>query len=423
MQRHSNTWRPVVFCSRLLSDTEQKWAQIEECLTATWACERFQQFLIGVSFILETDHKPLIPLLNSKELHLAPVRCQQMLMKLARFSLEAVYTPGKFMAVVDALSRSPDGNGDQWEVSLEAEVEGFVGGIVGNLPVTSNQLWRIKEEQAKDKDLNLVISFVLEGWPESAGNDAGLCKYWAARSYLSVVEGGLLLYNDRIIIPGSLHKEMLQRIHSEGHLCLNKCRRRAQDSVWWPNLGPDLKWWVDNCAFSLQNSQQQKAEPLRPTVLPERPWLKIGADLCSYEGKEYLIVVDYYSRWIEIIYLKESTSSFVIGKLKNMFAKFGIPEVMVSDNRPQFGSAAFRQFAVDYGFQHCTSNPHFPQENGCAERAVQTAKRLLSQDDVFLALMTYRASPLDTTGCSPAQLLMGRQIRTRLPMIKSKLVP
>ena len=183
MQRHSNAWRPVAFCSRLLSNTKQKWAQIEkECLAATWACERFQQFLIGVSFILETDHKPLIPLLNSKELHLAPVRCQRMLMKLARFSLEAIYTPGKFMAVADALSRAPDGNGDQREVSLEAEVEGFVGGIVGNLPVISNQLQRIKEEQAKDKDLNLVISFVLEGWPESAGNDAGLCKYWAASS-------------------------------------------------------------------------------------------------------------------------------------------------------------------------------------------------------------------------------------------------
>ena len=74
-------------------------------------------------------------------------------------------------------------------------------------------------------------------------------------------------------------------------------------------------------------------------MLPERPWLKIGADLCSYEGKEYLIVVDYYSRWIEIIYWKESTSSFVIGKLKNMFAKFGIPEVMVSDNGPQLSGS------------------------------------------------------------------------------------
>ena len=99
----------------------------------------------------------------------------------------------------------------------------------------------------------LVISFGLEGWPESASNDAGLCRYWVAGSYLSVVEGGLLLHNDGIVIPGSLHKEMLQRIHSEEHLCLNKCRKRAQDSVWWPHLGPDLKWWIDNCSFCLQN--------------------------------------------------------------------------------------------------------------------------------------------------------------------------
>ena len=175
MQRYSNAWRPVAFCSRLLSNTKQKWAQIEECLAATCACERFQQLLIGISFTLETDHKPLIPLLNSKELHLAPVKCQWMLMKLARFSLEADYAPGEFMEVADALSRAPDVSGDQMEVSLEAEVDGFVGGIVGNLPVTSNQLQRIKEEQAKDKDSHLVISFVLEGWPECAGNDAGLC--------------------------------------------------------------------------------------------------------------------------------------------------------------------------------------------------------------------------------------------------------
>ena len=424
LQRHQNIWKPVAFCSRLLSESEQKWAQIEkECLAATWACERFKQFVTGVGFVLETDHKPLIPLINSKELHLAPVRCQRMLMKLARFSLVAEYTPGKFMVVADALSRSPMGLCEQKEESLEEEVEGFVGGVVGSLPVSSNQLQRIKEEQAKDKDLSLVSEYVLNGWPEVIGNDDGLSKYWAARGYLSVVDGGLLLYNDRLVIPESLRKEMLIRIHSEGHLCLGKCRRRAHDSVWWPNLGPDLKGWIDNCSFCLRHSRQQRAEPLKPTVLPERPWLKIGADLCSYKGSEFLIVVDYYSRWIEIVYLEETTSSYVIGKLKNIFAKFGIPEVLISDNGPQFGSTAFQKFSVDYGFQHCTSDPHFPQENGCAERAVQTAKRLLSQDDVFLALMVYRASPLDTTGCSPAQLLMGRQIRTRLPMVKSKLLP
>ena len=85
-----------------------------------------------------------------------------------------------------------------------------------------------------------------------------------------MVEGGLLLCNDRIVIPGSLHKEMLQRIHSEGHLCLNKCRKEPRIQYGGPNLGPDLKWWIDNCSFCLQNSRQQRAEPLRPMVLPRK---------------------------------------------------------------------------------------------------------------------------------------------------------
>ena len=344
-------------------------------------------------------------------------------MKLARFSLEAKYTPGKFMAVADALSRAPNNYVEEDVEKVNIEVEEFVGGIIGNLPVSSNQLQRIKEEQMNDQELKRVIELTLQGWPDNLGEEMSLSPYWAARSYLSIVDSSLLLYNDRIVIPKALQSEMLHRIHSDGHLCLNKCRRRAHDSVWWPNLGLELKNLVENCSFCIRHSRQQRAEPLKPTSLPERPWVKVGVDLCFKNGSNFLVAVDYFSRWIEIIHLPDTASSYVIGKLKNLFAKFGIPEVVVSDNGPQFSSSSFCQFGQEYGFQHYTSDPHFPQENGCAERAVQTAKRILSQDDVFLSSMAYRATPLDTTGYSPAQLLMGRQIRTRLPMIKSKLLP
>ena len=139
---------------------------------------------------------------------------------------------------------------------------------------SSNQLQRIKEEQMNDHELKCVTEFTLQGWPDILGKEF-LSPYWAARSYLSVVDSLLLLYNKRIVIPKALRSEILHRIYSDGHLCLNKCRRRAHDSIWWPNLGLELRALVQNCSFCITHSNQQRAEHLKPTFLPERPWFKI----------------------------------------------------------------------------------------------------------------------------------------------------
>uniref|UniRef100_A0A3B4GHF4 Integrase catalytic domain-containing protein n=1 Tax=Pundamilia nyererei TaxID=303518 RepID=A0A3B4GHF4_9CICH len=113
----------------------------------------------------------------------------------------------------------------------------------------------------------------------------------------------------------------------------------------------------------------------------------------------------------------------VVQKLKSTFARFGIPDEVLSDNGPQFSSSEFQAFVREMDFAHITSSPHHPQGNGHAERAVQTAKKILRHDDPLIALMCYMSTPCTTTGFSPVELNMGRKIRTTLPTLEKNLQP
>jgi len=128
-------------------------------------------------------------------------------------------------------------------------------------------------------------------------------------------------------------------------------------------------------------------------------------------GATYLLVVDYYSRFPEVVQLRSTTSQSVINALKAIFARYGIPEILLSDNGPQYSSTEFSEFAANYGFVHGTSSPHYPQSNGLAERAVKTVKKLLKEStDQCLALLSYRTTPLPWCGLSPAELSQGMQV-------------
>ncbi|KAK3100667.1 hypothetical protein FSP39_023406, partial [Pinctada imbricata] len=113
--------------------------------------------------------------------------------------------------------------------------------------------------------------------------------------------------------------------------------------------------------------------------------------------------------------------------LKSIFARFGIPETVVSDNGPQYSSEEFQNFSKEFDFKHVTSSPNYPQSNGLAEKYVQIAKRILekakhSKQDPHLALLEYRVTPLDI-GYSPSQLLQGRHLRSILPTVSDNLKP
>ena len=149
----------------------------------------------------------------------------------------------------------------------------------------------------------------------------------------------------------------------------------------------------------------------------------LGVDLLDFNGQQYVVVVNYYSRYIELVYLADTSTHTVTAKLKCIFAHFGILDLLVSDNGPQFSSKELRQFADLLSFTHQTSSPYYPQANGQSERAVQVVKTILRQSDPMLALLAYRSMPHVSTGFSPAQLLMGRRIPSRLPMLPSALQP
>ena len=148
----------------------------------------------------------------------------------------------------------------------------------------------------------------------------------------------------------------------------------------------------------------------------------MATDLFEYDGKHYLIVIDYFSRYIELVELRSKTVEHVIVALKSIFARHGIPAVECSDNGPCYAAISFQQFETAYSFQHITS-PRFPQANSEAKRGVQIAKNPLRKAaDPYLALFASRVTP-SHTGYSPAQLLMGRQLRSTLPLIQSTLKP
>ena len=162
-------------------------------------------------------------------------------------------------------------------------------------------------------------------------------------------------------------------------------------------------------------AQAQRAQPLTPSPLPELPWQRVATDLFQWKDSTYLLLVDYYSRYIEIARLDRTTATEVITRMKSIFARHGIPEVVVSDNGPQFSCQSFMEFAKDYQFHHATSSPYYPQGNGEAERAVKTIKDLLRKSsDPYKALLAYRSTPT-RTGYSPCELLMGRLLRSTVP--------
>lgn len=415
--------KPIGYASRSLTDSEVNYAQIEKELYAIlFGCKRFHQYAYGRHMIVESDHKPLESILR-KPLATAPPRLQRMILQLQRYDITIIHKPGKDIPLADTLSRTSLPDHDN---SLSEGMDLQVHMVYRSLPVSDTKLKEIQTETEKDTQLTLLRRTVKDGWHEERKQcPPSIAEYWNYRDELSQMNG-ILFKGERIIVPAALRAEMLSRIHT-GHMGMEKCKQRARDILFWPGMSKQIEDLVGKCPVCLEHRPSNTKEPMISHPIPSRPWQTVATDLFTWNNENYIVTVDYYSRYFELDKLHCTTASAVIHKLKAHFARHGIPQTVISDNGPQYSSKEFDTFASMWEFKHITSSPHYPQSNGLAEKAVQIAKSLMQKakadhKDPYLALLEYRNTPVDNFK-TPSQLLMSRRLRSILPCTHQQLKP
>jgi len=413
----------IAYASRALTTTEEKYAQIEkEMLAVVYGCTKFHKLIYGKSDVtIESDHKPLESLLK-KPMCAAPMRIQRMRLKLEPYTFNLIHTSGKSIGLADCLSRLPQ-DGEPNDVQMDDEL------MVCKMDTLAFK-WHERIERATKEDPELIAlkNTIFNGWPdERSKTHTATLPYWNFRDQLSTYNG-IIYKGERIVIPQSLRSELLEILH-KSHTGIVKTKQRAREMIYWPGLSKQIEEMSNKCEICLENRTKQQKEPMTIHPLPALPWNKVGTDLFEFRGVNYLLMVDYYSNFIEVIPLHRDTrSSTIIKHIKMNIARYGIMETLISDNGPQFISSEFEEFTRGYGINHITSSPTHQQSNGLAEEGVRQVKDLMrkclqSGDDFFLALLDLRNSPRDEVIGSPMQRLQGRRAQTRLPIADSLLKP
>ncbi|CAI5681987.1 unnamed protein product [Oreochromis niloticus] len=409
--------QPVCYASRALTDTEKRYAQIEkELLAIVFATKRFHQYVYGRPVTVQSDHKPLEAIMR-KPLCKAPARLQGMLLQLQRYDLTVTYTPGKDMFIADALSRATT-TSDSENVSENTNEERVVYALEATAALSEKTLSGLRTAVAADSVLQAVRERHLNGWPARRKSlDRTLHSYWPMRNNISI-HNDIIMIGDKIVIPQSFRQVILEKLHF-AHQGVQRTKARARRVLYWPGMSHDIETMLEKCQQCQQMQPKNQAEPLIPHQIPELPWMKIGADIFELNGQPYLLLVDYLSKYPEVLNLPDKTAHSVIQKMKSVFARHGIPKEIVSDHVP-FTSYEMRSFAASWEIKLTFSSPGFPSSNGMAERAIKTVKHALKKaartgTDPHLVLLSLRNTPVTGLSVSPAQMLMGRVLRSTLP--------
>lgn len=223
------------------------------------------------------------------------------------------------------------------------------------------------------------------------------------------------------MVPPSLRTEVLASLHT-GHPGVVRMKEVGWSYVWWPSLDREITEWVAGCRSCQLSRPAALSAPPQEWEIPRGPWSRLHIDFAGpYMGRSFFIVVDALSKWVELELMPSTTSEATVRVLHRLFATHGIPDVVVSNNGPQFTSAIFQSFLASLGIRHAPVAPYHSAGNGLAEQAVRSAKDTLAHltpgdwdEKIGIYLSTQHTTPCPLTHRTPAEVLMGRQLRTVL---------
>lgn len=411
--------RPVSCVSRTLNAAERNYSQLDkEALAIYFGVSKHHQYLFGRHFILKTDHKPLTFIFGDKQgiPQTAASRLQRWAARLAAYDYEIQFVRSVDNGPADALSRLP--------LSYRRHsTQGFsyIYLLEETLPVSFKE---VAYETKNDPLLSKILNYVNFQWP-SFVNCEFEKPYFIRKDSISV-DLGCLLYKFRVIIPPKLRVKVLNELH-EGHLGMNKMKNIARNYVYWPSIDRDIEVTCRECSACRQVRDAPARATLHPWEFPQHPWQRLHADFADCAGKRFLVVIDAHSKWIEVVFMTSTTANATINALRSIFARFGLPSQLVTDNGPPFFSEEFKTYCVKNCIKHTTSAPYRPQSNGEAENAVKSVKKAIKRavfekSDVIAAtnkfLFQYRNCPHATTSISPAVALLGHRLRGRLDALR-----
>ena len=279
---------------------------------------------------------------------------QRLLLTLAIYDINIEFLCGKESVIADALSRVCPLQSNNSKLK-ESNIDIIpVHHITQSVPVSKARLQEFRLGTQSDPTLHSLTKTIYEGWPKQ------LLDFWSFRQEISE-EDGLLYKNQRLIVPQRERLGTLKVLHL-GHYAVDKMQLRALETVYWPGINKDILKQYQSCKNCIKHSKPQRCEPLQFHPTPQLPWHMVATDLFEVKNSKYLLLVDYYNRFLILCKLGSTTSKVLVQEMKAVFAELGVPNMIVSDAGPQYTSVEFKDFMKQWQIEHRVSSPRNPSQ-------------------------------------------------------------